>query len=124
MYTMEELRITSIVTAMISSADHVGSGRPAGSELEESDITDTKGVRDVVEESSDMEMVQQTHTTLMITSNGEKVWLEALIKEQDCCDRSYEASPRMAPGRSTGHHQCHPLLRGQALQSQTPQHLP
>ena len=37
----------------------------------------------MVEESTDMEMAQQTHTTLMITSNREKVWLEALIKEQD-----------------------------------------
>ena len=28
-------------------------------------------------------MARQTHTTLMITSDREKVWLKALIKEQD-----------------------------------------
>ena len=32
----------------------------------------------------DTEMAWQTHTTLMIISDREKVWLEALIKEQDC----------------------------------------
>ena len=83
MYTMEELRAAGIVTAMTTSADPVTPGQPAGSEFEESDITDTEGLRKVVEESTDMEMVQQTHTTLMITSNREKVWFEALVKEQD-----------------------------------------
>ena len=38
----------------------------------------------MVEESTETEMAWQTHTTLMITSNREKVWLEALVKEQDC----------------------------------------
>ena len=64
---------------MTTSADPVTSGRPAGSEFEENDITNTEGLR---EESTDMEMAWQTHT-LMITSNREKVWLKALIKEQD-----------------------------------------
>ena len=83
MYTIEELRVASIVTAMTTSADHVISGRPAGSEFEERDITDTEVLCDVVEESTDTEMVWQTHTTLMITSDREKVQLKALIKEQD-----------------------------------------
>ena len=83
MYTLEELWAASVVTAMTTSADPVTSGRPAGSEFEESDITDTEGLREVIEESTDMEMVRQTRTILMITSNREKVWLEALIKEQD-----------------------------------------
>ena len=67
---------------MTTSADPVTSGWLAGSEFEESDITDTEGLRKVKEESTDTEMAWQTHT-LMITSNREKVWLEALIKEQD-----------------------------------------
>ena len=68
---------------MTTSADPVTSRRPTGSEFEESDITDTEGLPEVIEESTDMEMAQQTHT-LMITSNREKVQLEALVKEQDC----------------------------------------
>ena len=36
----------------------------------------------MIEESTDTEMAQQTHT-LMVTSDREKVWLEALIREQD-----------------------------------------
>ena len=36
----------------------------------------------MIEESTDTEMVQQTHT-LMITSDREKVRLKALVKEQD-----------------------------------------
>ena len=68
---------------MTTSADPVTSGQPTGSEFEESDITNTKGLRKVIEESTDMEMAWQTHNTLMITSNREKVRLEALIKEQD-----------------------------------------
>ena len=84
MYTTEELHVTGIVTAMIASADPVISGWPAGSEFEESNITDTEGLCDMVEESTDTDMVWQTHTTLMITSDREKVWLKALVKEQDC----------------------------------------
>ena len=68
---------------MTSSADPVTSGQPTGSEFEESDITDTEGLREVMEESTDMEMAWQTHT-LMITSDREKVRLEALVREQDC----------------------------------------
>ena len=83
MYTTKELHVAGVVTAMTSSADHVGSGQPAGSEFEESNITDTEGICDMVEESTDTEMARQTHTTLMITSDREKVQLEALVKEQD-----------------------------------------
>ena len=83
MYTLEELWTAGVVTAMTTSADPVTSGWPAGSEFEESDITDTEGLRKVIEESMDTEMAWQTHTTLMITSDREKVWLKALIKEQD-----------------------------------------
>ena len=72
MYTMEELRAASIITAMTISADPVTSGHPTGSEFEESNITDTEGLHEVIEESTDMEMVWQTHT-LMITSDREKV---------------------------------------------------
>ena len=68
---------------MTTSADPVTSGWLAGSEFEESDITDTEGLHKVIEESTDTEMVQQAHNTLMITSDREKVWLEALVKEQD-----------------------------------------
>ena len=71
MYTLEELRTASIVTAMSTSANPVTSGQPAGSEFEESNITNTEGLHDMVEESMDMEMAQQTHVTLMITS---KAW--------------------------------------------------
>ena len=80
------LQAASIVTAMTTSADHVTSRWSAGSEFEESNITDTEHLCEVIEESTDTEMVWQTHTTLMITSDREKVWLrlEALIKEQDC----------------------------------------
>ena len=83
MYTMEELRAASIVTTMTTSANPVTSGWPAGSEFEESNITDTEGLHKVIEESTDKEMAWQTHT-LMMTSNREKVQLEALVKEQDC----------------------------------------
>ena len=82
MYTMEELQAASVITAMTTSANPVTSGQPTGSEFEESDITNTEGFREVIEESTDMEMAQQTHT-LLITSDREKVQLEALIKEQD-----------------------------------------
>ena len=59
---------------MTTSANPVTSGQPAGSEFEESDITDTEGLCEVMEESTDMEMVWQTHTP-MITSDREKVQL-------------------------------------------------
>ena len=82
MYTMEELRAAGVITAMTASANPVTSGQPAGSEFEESDITNTEGLHEVTEESTDTEMMWQTHT-LMITSDREKVQLEALVKEQD-----------------------------------------
>ena len=79
MYTTEELCTASVITAMGPSASHVGSGWLANSEFDESDITYMDGLHDVFEESTNMEMVRRTHTTLMITSNREKVRLEALI---------------------------------------------
>ena len=83
MYTTEELRTAGIIMATTPSAGHVGSGQPARSEFEDRDITDTEGLCDIFEESTDTEMACCTHTTLMITSNREKVKLEALIREQD-----------------------------------------
>ena len=82
-YTLQELRAASVITSLTTSADPVTSGWPAGSEFEESDLTDTEGLREVIEESTDTEMAWQTHT-LMITSDREKVRLEALVREQDC----------------------------------------
>ena len=38
----------------------------------------------MIEESTDTELSCQTHTTMMITSDQEKHWLEALAREQDC----------------------------------------
>ena len=72
MYTMEELQAAGVITAMTTSANPVTSGWPAGSEFEESDITNTEGLCEVTEESTDTEMAWQTHT-LMITSDREKV---------------------------------------------------
>ena len=83
MYTTEELHTAGIIMATTPSVGHVGSGRPARSEFEDSDITDTEGLCDIFEESTDTKMACFTHTTLMITSNREKVRLEALIREQD-----------------------------------------
>ena len=83
MYTTEELRTTCVIMATTPSAGHVGSGRPARSEFEDSNITDTEGLHDIFKESTDTEMACCTHTTLMITSDREKVRLEALIREQD-----------------------------------------
>ena len=81
-YTLQELRAASVITSLTTSADPVTSGRPAGSEFKESNLTDTEGLREVIEESTDTEMAWQTHT-LMITSDREKVRLEALVREQD-----------------------------------------
>ena len=82
MYTAEELRTASVTTAL-STLDNHPNVRPAGSELEESDITDCEGHREVTKESTDTELSQQTHATMMITSDQEKHWLEALAREQD-----------------------------------------
>ena len=84
MYTMEELCAASVINAVTNPEGGLIAGLPAGSEFEESDITDTKGICDVVEESTDTEMARQAHPTLMITTDREKLWLDALIKEQDC----------------------------------------
>ena len=95
MYTMEELQAAAL-SAMTTLADPITSGRPAGSEFEESDITDTEGLREVVEESTDTKMAWQTHTTLMITSDREKVRLKALVREKD---RAINEAVRQVQGR-------------------------
>ena len=81
-YTLQDLRAAGVITSLTTSAYPVTSRWPTSSEFEESDLTNTEGLHEVIEESTDTEMVQQTHT-LMITSNREKVRLEALIREQD-----------------------------------------
>ena len=81
-YTLQELWAAGVITSLTTSADPVTSGRPTSSEFKESDLTDTEGLWEVIEESMDTEMAWQTHT-LMITSDREKVQLEALIREQD-----------------------------------------
>ena len=83
MYTAEELRTASVTTALSTLANHPNV-RLAGSELEESNITDYEGHREVTKESTDTKLSQQTHATMMITSDQEKHQLEALAREQDC----------------------------------------
>ena len=82
MYTAEELW-TASVTTTLSTLANCPNVRPASSELEESNITDYKGHREVIEESTDTKLSQQMHATMMITSDQEKHWLEALTREQD-----------------------------------------
>ena len=83
MYTVEELWTTSVTTALSTLANRLNV-RPAGLELEESDITDYEGHCEVTKESMDTELSRQTHATMMITSDQEKHRLEALAREQDC----------------------------------------
>ena len=88
---------------MTTSANPVTSGWPTGSEFEESNITDTDSLCEVIEESMDMEMAWQTHT-LMITSDREKVRARSSRQGAGlCCRRSCEASPRMASRGGSGH---------------------
>ena len=82
MYTVEELR-TASVTTTLSTPANCPNMKPAGSELEESDITDYEGHREVTEESTDTKLSWQMHATMMITSDQEKHQLEALAREQD-----------------------------------------
>ena len=82
MYTAEELWTAGVTTAL-STLTNRPNVRPASSELEESDITDYEGHREVTEESTDTELSRQTHATMMITSDQEKHQLEALAREQD-----------------------------------------
>ena len=82
MYMAEELHTASITTALSTPVNCPTIGL-AGLELEESDITDYKGHREVAEESTDTELSRQMHTTMMITSDQEKRHLEALAREQD-----------------------------------------
>ena len=83
MYMAEELQTAGVTTALSTPAN-CPNVRPAGSELEESDITDYEGHCEVTEESTDTKLSWQTHATMMITSDQEKHWLEALTREQDC----------------------------------------
>ena len=71
-YTLQELQTASTITSLTTSAKPVTSRQSAGSEFEESDLTDMEGHCEVIEESTDTEMPRQTHT-LMITSDREKV---------------------------------------------------
>ena len=82
MYTVEELWTASVTTALSTPANHPNM-RPAGSELEESNITDYEENCEVTKESTDTELSWQTHATMMITSDWEKHQLEALAREQD-----------------------------------------
>ena len=82
MYTAEELQTAGVTTTLSIPANRVNV-KPAGSDLEESDITDYEGHREVTEESTDTELSRQTHTTMMITLDQEKHRLEALAREQD-----------------------------------------
>ena len=52
-------------------------------EPSKNDITDTEGTRDTARESTDTEMAQCADSTLMISSDQEKLHLEALAREQD-----------------------------------------
>ena len=83
MYMAEELWTAGVTTALSTPAN-CPNMRPAGSELEESDITDYEGPREVTEESTDTELSRQMHAIMMITSDQEKHQLEALAREQDC----------------------------------------
>ena len=87
-YTAEELRTAGVTTALSTPANRPNM-RPAGSELEESDITDYEGHHEVTKESMDTELSRQTHVTMMITLDQEKHQLEALTREQDCtCNKA------------------------------------
>ena len=83
MYTAEELWTAGVTTMLSIPANHPNV-KLADSELEESNITDYEGHCEVTEESTDTELSQQTHATMMITSDQEKYQLEALTREQDC----------------------------------------
>ena len=73
MYTLEEHRIACIAIPSNLQGGHHWMGWPAGSEFEESDITDMEAICDTAEESTDTEMAWHAGTTLMISSNGEKI---------------------------------------------------
>ena len=88
MYTVEELQ-TAGVTTTLSTPANCPNVKPAGLELEESDITDYEGHHEVTEESTDTELSRQMHATMMITLDQEKHRLEALAREQDCaCNKA------------------------------------
>ena len=78
----EELQTAGVTTALSTPAN-CPNVRPAGSELEESDIIDYEGHREVTKDSTDTKLSWETHITMMITSDQEKHRLEALAREQD-----------------------------------------
>ena len=83
-YTLAELCTTGVITASTNlESHHLQMGWPAESAASDSDITDTEGAHDTAGESMDVEMVQCTDTTLMISSNWEKLRFDALAQEQD-----------------------------------------
>ena len=93
MYTVEELQTAGVTTALSTPAN-CPNVRPADSELEEIDITDYEGHREVAKESMDTELSRQTHVTMMITSDQEKHQLEALAREQDrTCNEAVKQVP-------------------------------
>ena len=55
MYMVEELQTAGVTITLSTPANHPNM-RPAGSELEESDITDYEGHREVTEESTDTKL--------------------------------------------------------------------
>ena len=63
-YTVEELWTASVTTALSTPANRPNV-RPAGSELEESNITDHEGHHEVTKESTDTKLSQQTHVTMI-----------------------------------------------------------
>ena len=83
MYTLEELRVTGITIPSNLEVGHHWTWWPAGSEFKESDITDMEAICNTTEESTDTEMARHAGATLMISSDREKIRLEALTKEQD-----------------------------------------
>ena len=90
MYTVEELWTAGVTTTLSTLANHPNV-KLASSELEESNITDYEGHCEVTEESTDTELSQQMHITMMITSDQEKHWQEALAREQDrACNEAME----------------------------------
>ena len=83
-YTLEELCNAGIIMSTTNLDRHqLQMGWAAKSATGNSDITETKGACDTTGESTDTDIAWCTDTTLMISSNGEKLCLDALAKEQD-----------------------------------------
>ena len=82
---------------MTTSADPVTSRWPAGSEFEESDITNTEGLCEVIEESTDMEMAWQTHTLIITSDTPHTSRKRPVAKTQ----RPMETTPMQSPAQKT-----------------------